>query len=530
MVTEPIPISLVAHTVFCPRRAWLEACGETVDSLAIEQGLADHKRVDQRADERSSQRRSVDVHDDELGIIGRCDVIDISDEGVELVEFKSAPLRRTAQVTDAQRIQLALQRRCLESHGQVVLGQSVYFTTLRKRVPVELTDTDQANALGYVAQTRSIIDAKIAPPPLVNDPRCRGCSHVGVCLPDEHAAARSRRIIPKNPGGEVVHVTLPGGRVSLSKGRLRISQMGIELRSLPVERVHALTLHGNIDVSSAAMRELMWNGRVVSWCSLRGRLIGYAAPAHGPNGQARVVQHVRSAEGDLPLARELIASKIANQATQLRRNSRGQVASAVKKLRALAATTPAAANLPAILGIEGEAAAIYFREFPSMLRDDVLKWCGGWPGRRARGARDPLNVMLNLSYGLLLSDVVRAVIAAGLDPHAGFVHSSNRNKPALALDLMEQFRPVVAESAVLGALNNGELRPNMVSTVLGDARLRDDGRRVLVAAYERRISTEFTHPVFGYRLTWRRAIEVQARMILGVLDGTQETYAGVRVR
>ncbi len=137
---------------------------------------------------------------------------------------------------------------------------------------------------------------------------------------------------------------------------------------------------------------------------------------------------------------------------------------------------------------------------------------------------------MNYAYGLLLGDVVRAIIACGLDPHAGFLHSSGRNKPALALDLMEEFRSPVADSAVVRALNNGELKNSDFSDVLGETRLRESGRRALTAAYERRVSLTFIHPLFGYALTWRRAMEVQARLLLGVLDGTQTRYVGLRTR
>jgi len=243
-----------------------------------------------------------------------------------------------------------------------------------------------------------------------------------------------------------------------------------------------------------------------------------------------VVQHVASAEGNLALARELIGSKIGNQATQLRRNTRDKDDRVIAHLRDLARSTSTARSVPELFGLEGDAAALYFERLPTMLSAEGRALAGLWPGRVGRGATDPLNVALNLVYGLLLSDQIRAIIAAGLDPHAGFVHSSGRNKPALALDLMEQFRPIVADSVVIGAINNGELTESMFTHVLGDARLRDNGRRALVAAYERRVTSEFKHPVFGYRVTWRRAMEVQARMVLGVLDGSQASYVGVRVR
>lgn len=290
-------------------------------------------------------------------------------------------------------------------------------------------------------------------------------------------------------------------------------------------------MQGNVDLSGALVRELLWRAAPIVWCSGSGRVIGHARTAKTPNGLPRVLQHVASHHGDLPLAAELVAPKIVNQAVQLRRSARVSQGASVARLRRLARECTTAESVEHLLGLEGEAAGIYFAAFPSMLANGVPPFFrDSWPGRAGRGASDPLNVSLNLVYGLLLAEVIRGIHACGLDPHAGFVHSSGRNKPALALDLMEQFRPVVADSAVLNAVNNGELAPHMFSMALGSTRLRDEGRRVLTSVLERRLSQQITHPIFQYRVTWRRVIEVQARMVLGVLDGSQPTYVGVRTR
>jgi CRISPR-associated protein Cas1 len=443
---DPLPISLVAHTVFCERRAWLEAVGERVQSLVIEAGSHDHRRVDERADERLARRRSVTVEHPELGLVGRCDVVSIVDDGVELVEFKAAPLRDDASVTEAQRVQLALQRLCLERGGQTVVGQSVYVTTKRQLLPVDLSREDLDQAREWVELTRQVVTADQAPAPLVDDPRCTRCSHVSVCLPDEHRGVRTaRRIAVRDPHGDVLHVTTPGSRASLRKGRVIVSARGEEIGSIPIERVEALVLHGNADASSALIRELLWNDRVIVWCSWRGKAIGYARPADGPNGGPRLRQHVVAARGDIKLARELVGTKVSNQTTLLRRNSRDDAWREVQRMRELAKACRTAKTVTELFGLEGEAAAIYFARFPAMFSEHS-EWClERWSGRHGRGATDPINVALNFTYGLLLGDVVRAVIAAGLDPHAGFLHSSGRNKPALGLDLMEQFRPVIAD-------------------------------------------------------------------------------------
>ena len=121
-------------------------------------------------------------------------------------------------------------------------------------------------------------------------------------------------------------------------------------------------------------------------------------------------------------------------------------------------------------------------------------------------------------------------MACGLDPHAGFLHSSERNKPALALDLCEELRAPVADSVVINAFNNAEIKARDFSNITGSTRLRDEGRNALIAAYGRRVMTQFRHPLFGYQVTWRRAMEIQARLVLGVVDGTHTSYKGISTR
>lgn len=184
-----------------------------------------------------------------------------------------------------------------------------------------------------------------------------------------------------------------------------------------------------------------------------------------------------------------------------------------------------------LCGIEGDAAARYFAHFLTMLRPKVVATEGlTFSTRTRRPARDPINAALKLCYGLLTVDVLRAVVACGLDPHAGFLHSSGRNKPALALDLVEEFRAPIADSVVLNAFNNGEIRTRDFSTALGTTRIGERGRKALITGYERRVTGTFRHPIFGYDVTWRRAMEIQARLVLGVIDGTQPRYQGIKTR
>ena len=532
MKEEPLPISLVAHTVFCPRRAWLEAAGESTPSVAIEHGVAAHATVDTRQDDRRRARRSVDVTDPESGLVGRCDVVADEGDGLRIIEYKSSPLRRRADVTTAQRVQLALQAMCLESMGHRVVGGAVYFTNHRKEVRVEIDEELRAEARGFIELTRDIVESATAPEPLLADPRCRLCSHVGICLPEERQEARiTHSIKVREPDGETLHLTTPGARASLAAGRVVVQRADDKLASVPIELVASLVIHGNVDVSSALVRELLWRGIPLTWCSGRGAVVGYARSTRSPNGAVRVAQRSPTADTALALAREFIATKIANQATQLRRSTREPAQDHVDSIRHFSRRAGQALSTTELLGIEGEAAAIYFGDMPQMLAVPARDpFSNEWPGREGRGALDPLNVSLNFAYGLLAGQTLRALVTCGLDPHAGVLHSAGRNKPAMALDLMEEFRAPRADAVVIGAINNGEFTATMLTSVLGGSRLREDGRQALVRAFERRLDQSIRHPVFGYAATWRRILDVQARMVLGVLDGSQNRYVGVRIK
>ncbi|MEA5153438.1 CRISPR-associated endonuclease Cas1 [Raineyella sp.] len=530
--SEPIPISLVCHTVFCPRRAWLEAAGEVVDSFQMESGSSSHKRVDDPAQGRPGQRRAVDIHHRELGLVGKCDLVHSDpDEGVRIVEYKATPVRRTAAVTEPQEVQLALQRMCLESMGVAVHRTGVYFTTHETYVDVPFGLESDLRAIHYIDETRAILASRSAPPPLVNDEKCRFCSHASVCLPDEmNDSHPARSISVADPNAEIVHLLTYGSRAQIRSGRVEVVKGDEHLASLPLERVAGLVIHGNSDVSSALIREMLWRDATIVWCSGSGRVVGWSRSGQSPHGQERVTQYLRSHRGDLALAREFITCKISNQATLLRRNGRLPPDN-LKSLRSIQRKTLTAHSGPELFALEGEAAALYFSAFPTMLKGQAgLGFAAEWTGRDGRHATDPLNAALNFAYGLLVSDTIRSIAACGLDPSAGFLHSSSRNKPALALDLMEEFRAPVADSAVITAINNGALTTGMFTSSLGDCRLKESGRKAIVGAYERRIQTVGKHPLFGYQVSWQRTIEVQARMILGVLEGSRSQYQGIRTR
>ncbi len=521
---DPLPISVVAHHAFCPRRAWLEVHGERTDTGQMAHGTADHTAVDDPASSRDRRQRAVDVASAKLSIVGRCDTVEWSEDGeATVIEHKANPVRRSSRVTEPQRIQLALQALCLAEQGHDVAEGAVWFSTTRRRVRVELDDDLLDRARKEIELARKVIESDKPPDPLEDDPRCRRCSHVDVCLPDEHRRRYpSRRIGVADPTGRVLHLATPGSRASLRRGRIEIDARGQPTTTIPYGHVVALVVHGNAEISSALVRQSLADGRPIVWCSWSGRVDGWTVPAQGPNGEARGRQHRLGDLVKLRVARAIVAAKLRNQAALLRRHA----LPARRKLRDLAREAPGASSQRELFGIEGRGAALYFKDLSRALAPE---WAT-IERRTSRPARDPVNAALNLAYGLLLGDVIRAITACGLDPAGGVFHTAKRNKPALALDLMEELRAPMADSAVIWAVNNGELRAEHFTQQTGSVRMKQAGRKALIAAYERRATTEFRHPQFGYRISWRRAMEVQARMFLALLFGDVDRYVPIEIR
>ncbi len=191
--------------------------------------------------------------------------------------------------------------------------------------------------------------------------------------------------------------------------------------------------------------------------------------------------------------------------------------------------TESARDLTELLGLEGNAAAIYFEQFESMLkqRED---WKFDWRGRNRRPPRDPVNALLSLGYSMLAKELTGVCHAVGLDAFLGFMHQPRYGRPALALDLMEEFRPLVADSVAISLVNRGELGPEDFIRSANGTFLNDTGRKRFWEAWFRRLDTEVSHPEFEYKMAYRRMLEVQARQLWRFVRGEAAAYHGFTTR
>ena len=201
-------------------------------------------------------------------------------------------------------------------------------------------------------------------------------------------------------------------------------------------------------------------------------------------------------------------------------------------LRHLAQAATTAESLGSLLGIEGTAARVYFEQFGGMIKVD--DGAGGpafdFQHRNRHPPRNPVNALLSLAYSLLARDLTVICLVVGFDPYVGFFHQPRFGRPALALDLMEGFRPLIADSFVLTPINTGMVRPRDFITTGRAVALTPVGRKSLLRAYEQRMDTLVTHPVFGYRVSYRRILEVQTRLLARVVEGELSSYPGFETR
>lgn len=346
-----------------------------------------------------------------------------------------------------------------------------------------------------------------------------------------------RRLIAPNPETRALYLHTPGHFLAKKGDTLVVKDKGKAVADFRLLDLHHIALFGPIQVSTAVIHALCERDIPLTYFSMGGWFYGITRGHGAINVFARIAQFATAADPEqaLPYARLFVHGKIRNQRTLLMRNAIEPEKALIIGLKHLARAALHARSVAQLLGIEGAAAHGYFGAFDSMLKPktehsavehDISNeaWALNFRVRNRRPARDPVNALLNLTYSLLSKECTLACHAVGFDPYVGLYHQPRYGRPALALDLMEEFRPLVADSTVLGLVNNGRLGPTDFIHAGDGVVLTASARKTLFSAFEKRLQDLVTHPVFGYKVSYRRAIELQARLLSRTLEGETEQY------
>lgn len=342
-------------------------------------------------------------------------------------------------------------------------------------------------------------------------------------------------------------------RIPAREGKDGAASSPERFERIPLHKVDEVVVLGEITMTASAIHLLLERDIEITFLGRYGQFKGRLSPPFSRNAVLRLAQY--RAHQDMPkrceLARRFVMGKLINQRTLLQRHQRRQADAQMKQaaeqmttlLHRLAALSlqqipvthrlaggdnPIAGTpLETVLGLEGAGSAAYFNCFGKLLAHP-----GQWPfsGRVKRPPTDPVNALLSFGYSLLTNKIASVVQLVGFDHFVGYLHSSFYGRPSLALDLLEEFRPVIVDSLVLGMLNRRMLTPQDFVVEVGAYRLKEEKRNVFFTKFEERLSEEVHHPLFGYTTTYRRCLELQARLLAKYLTGEIDAYPPLRMR
>ncbi|MBA2114990.1 CRISPR-associated endonuclease Cas4g/Cas1g [Bremerella alba] len=579
-----LPARMINEYVYCPRLFYYEHVeGIFVHNLETIEGSHVHTRVDGKEDDlppaaelletdRPANRRSITLSSEQYGIIAKLDLLETDGSLVTPVDYKRGePCKAedgSIEAWPADRAQLTVQVLILRDNGYVCEEAIVYYARTKQRVRFTIDEQLVAETLQQIDAARRLANATEIPPPLEDSPKCPRCSLVGVCLPEEtrrmsnvRSISRQqmilfevepnrtanlsnqpgdedvRRLVPSRDDLKPLYLNQPGLYVGCSRKVLQVKDKKKIVQQVRLNEVCQVNLFGSIQVTTQAIQAICTEEIPIAYFSMGGWFYGVT---HGLGVKNIYLRREQFRWADVPsfclrIARALVAGKIKNQRTMLQRNHIEPPKVALVHLKCMQEDAETAFSQESLLGIEGNAARVYFQNLQGMIKvndpedsptdsgaDDLFTF--EFNSRNRRPPKDPINALLSLAYSILAKDLTIISQTVGFDPFLGFYHQPRYGRAPLALDLMEPFRPLIADSAVLSAINTKMIRPEHFIRAGNAVALTPDGRKAFFRAYEQRMDTLVTHPLFGYRVNYRRILEIQCRLLARVLTGETTNY------
>ncbi len=547
VVPDLVPARMLNQFAYCNRLGYLEwAQSEFATSADVLEGHLAHKVANRETKEwqfefpGTDKLSSLKLSSPVMGLIAVMDIVEREGKEVFPIEYKKGPVPDNLEKSwEPDRIQLAAQAIILRDNGFTCSKGVLYYVASKTRVNIEINEALIKKTLETKNSFLETVRNGNIPPPLDNSPKCIGCSLSGICLPDEIVFLKEedkgrnkdtiRRLVPARTDALPMYVQVQGAFIGKDGEEIVVKVKGDIKQKVRLIDISQLSLFGNVQISTQALRELISRNISVAYFTMGGYFIGLTSGPSHKNVELRIEQFRTYFDDNkrLSLAKSFVMGKIKNSRRFLNRNLVEEEKSTLKELANLQKKAKDVTSIESLLGIEGIAAKIYFSSYASLLTQNTNFKL---EERNRRPPKDPVNALLSYTYGLLAKDYTTTIQNVGLDPHLGFYHAPRYGRPALALDLMEEMRSIIADSVVLGIINRGEINiADFVITGLG-VTMKDNARKKLLEAYERRLDTLINHPLFGYSISYRRVIEIQCRLLSRFLLGEINDYPPFTVR
>jgi CRISPR-associated protein Cas1 len=331
----------------------------------------------------------------------------------------------------------------------------------------------------------------------------------------------------------VLYVLTQGALLRLDHDTVRIDVEGETVLRVPLVRLSAIVVIGRVSITPMLIERCADDGRSLTWLDRRGRFRARLEGQTRGNVLLRRAQHLALSDRDQPwrIARQIVAAKVQNSRQVLLRAARETVieedvaalGGAAERLSNILSKLRYLSDLDMVRGSEGEAARTYFGVFGHMVRHDRPNFAPD--GRSRRPPRDRTNAVLSFLYAMVRAEVASAIEGVGLDPQVGFLHALRPGRPALALDMMEEFRPILADRLAISLINRRQLKAEHFEDLPGGAvHLNDEGRRAVIVAFQKRKEEQVVHRALKQRVPLGLVPHVQARLLARYLRGDLNDY------
>lgn len=325
-----------------------------------------------------------------------------------------------------------------------------------------------------------------------------------------------------------VYVTQSDSFVGKIDERLTVKFEKNNILDVPLIKVDGIVVLGRATISPAVVYELLERHIPLTFLTETGRYLGRLEPEFTKNIFLRKAQWKATENSPIAIraVQSFVRGKLKNYRNIMVRRQRESteldLSKNITQLENTIAPIDTTENIDSLRGLEGAGSAAYFRGFDQMIRSTEFKFTR----RVRRPPTDPVNSLLSFGYSLLRHDIQGAVNIVGFDPYLGYLHCDRYGRPSLALDLMEEFRPLVVDAMVLSTLNKELLKPEdfETETLSGAVSLTKQGRKTFLKLYTQKKQTKFTHPVMKRKCTYQEAFEIQTRLFAKYLMGQTDKY------
>lgn len=549
---EPIRVSGLHALAYCERLYYLEEVENLrLANEAVYSGRALHEQLSVTEEVAGSHttaagyRRFV-MTSDKLGLTGCVDAIHHRDGSWIPYEHKRGSARRdedgkaTAWPWDEVQV-LAYAMLIEEKTGKRVAEGRIRYHTDNITVRVPLDEQGRNLVIKSIARAKQLYLEGKLPPVNSNENACIHCSLAPACLPEEERLLKNPqwepvRLFPPTTSGEILHLLTPT-TVSRSGNAIVLKQKGSENKTYPIHSISALIAHGNVQISTQALHLCAYNGITVHWFTAGGRHI--SSLTTGPVSVQRKIMQYRALCNPamcLALGKKLVKAKIEGQLRFVLRATRGKrgrselINTRINEIRHVIKRIEKAEGIDTLRGLEGYAGRAYFDVLPYLISADIPDKLRP-DGRSRRPPLDRFNALLSFGYSLLYGAVLQAITGVGLEPALGFFHTPRSSGQPLTLDIMELFRVPIWDMTVIASINRHQWDDDVSFSIARDRTwLSDAGKRDAIGLFERRMDEVWKHPVTGYSLTWRRAMELEVRLLEKEWSSTPGLFAKARIR